>query len=317
MIETTQEEVNNKEEWELVVTKRKKRITNIEDTETQQETNTQKLTTEDKVVKETTQINKWKISFTRNEGDRGKRMGTASKRVELRRRKAQVGETLLKAIEMRKKKTWKEDENMRTDIKIVSHNIRGGIGTQTKVEDLAEYLEEESPDIMMIQEAKIRKGDTEKIRIPQDYEIYSAEAKTNKGFRQRGVMTLIKKTLANRVINSDIIKDEEGRILVIPIQTLVTGQRMWIMNMYAPASQEENSINILQSQLENIEVEEQGNNNENTEEEEEATKVEKAKFYNTKMAKIQQEIEKRASAQDVIIAGLDANAIMDNTTDMR
>ena len=91
---------------------------------------------------------------------------------------------------------------------------------------------------------------------------------------------------------------------------------MWIMNMYAPASQEENSINILQSQLENIEVEEQGNNNENTEEEEEVTKVEKAKFYNTKMAKIQQEIEKRASAQDVIIAGMDANAIMDNTTDM-
>ena len=59
----------------------------------------------------------------------------------------------------------------------------------------------------------------------------------------------MKKTLASKVDKKEILKDKEGRVLVVPITTLVRGQRMWIVNIYAPASQEENSIHALYQEL--------------------------------------------------------------------
>ena len=134
----------------------------------------------------------------------------------------------------------------------MSHNIRGGIGTKEKWQDLIEFMEEESSDILMVQEPKIKKGDATKLQTPPNYEMYASEGKSR--IRQRGVMTFIKKTLATRAIETEIYKDEEGRILVIPIQTLVTGQRLWIGNIYAPASQQENSINSIQAQIDEMKV---------------------------------------------------------------
>ena len=154
---------------------------------------------------------------------------------------------LKKFMARRRERTWREEAERSARetpiLKIASVNIRGGIGTGLKVQELVEYLEECKPDILMVQEAKIKEGDAERLILPEDYEVYASAAEGATDLRHRGVMTIVKRTVASKVCSGDIIKDKEGRILVIPITTLVRGQRLWLINLYAPASQKEASIN--------------------------------------------------------------------------
>ena len=215
----------------------------------------------------------------------------------------------------RARRGWRQEERVvRSDIKVVSHNIRGGLGTKTKEQELCKYLEQENPDICLIQEAKILPGDAEKLKLPQEYHIYSSEVAARNRFRQRGVITLIKKSLASRVITQHIVKDTQGRVLVIPIQTLARGQVMWVVNIYAPASNIENSIHILEQQSTSLKETEakQGT----IEEQEEQDTKEKEKFYRESGELLQKEVIRKASAQDIVIVGMDANAVINHDLDL-
>ena len=102
------------------------------------------------------------------------------------------------------------------------------------------------------------------------------------------MVTLIKKTLATRVDKESIIKDTEGRILIIPIRTLLEDKRIWIQNVYGPASQREESTklaeSVTQSQQTDKEPLSQG------EESDQLTK-EKEKFYRSTLRKTQTHLE--------------------------
>ena len=240
---------------------------------------------------------KWKIQFRRNGGTKGgERKYWRQSRAEIRK-----GESLKKMWERREKEGWgKGEQKVKKDIVIMSHNIRGGLGTRTKEDELNQFLEKERPDVMMIQEAKTRKGDLDRLTLPAEYERYSADYQDREKQRQRGVVTVIKKTLAGRVLEKDIIKDEEGRLLVIPIQTLAKGQKMWLINVYAPATEEGTQRRPEEGRVAD-------------EEEDRASQEkvkEKEKFYKQCRATLQKQMLPKASAQDVIIAGMDANAIM-------
>ena len=92
-------------------------------------------------------------------------MGAAHKRKEIKKSSLNIGESLRKWQARRQKKVFREILKEKKLLKIVSHNIRGGIGTRAKETELMKYLTEESPDIMMIQEAKIRANDTQRLMI--------------------------------------------------------------------------------------------------------------------------------------------------------
>ena len=121
---------------------------------------------------EVPQAHRWKVLFHRNGGTRGgERKYWRQNRAEKRK-----GESLKKMWARREKEGWgKGEQKVKKDIVIMSHNIRGGLGTRIKEDELNEFLEKERPDVMMIQEAKTRKGDLARLTLPAEYERYSAD----------------------------------------------------------------------------------------------------------------------------------------------
>ena len=96
----------------------------------------------------------------------------------------------------------------------------------------------------------------EKLDVPANYIAIDSSMKNQHTPRQRGVLTQVHTRLAARIIERDIIRDHEGRFLAVPITTLNRQQRRWIINIYAPASQQESSKHILQSQQQDQDMEE-------------------------------------------------------------
>ena len=260
---------------------------------------------------------KWIIPFQRRGGDRGGK-GTWWKKREERKKGRIVGglprDTLIKLWKRMAKRGWAEETKERKDIKVMSHNIRGGLGTRSKEEELKRFLEVENPDVLMIQETKTITGDAEKLHLPQEYHVYSSEISGRNRFRQRGVITLVKKTLASRVLTQQIVKDAQGRVLIVPIQTLARGQVMWLVNVYAPASENENSIHVLEDRMQDEEEQEEEARKKT--ETEDKTMKEKERFYKELRDIMKREVAKKASAQDIVIVGMDANAVVEHDMDV-
>ena len=89
-------------------------------------------------------------------------------------------------------------------------------------------------------ETKLKQNDEKWLRAPEGYQFWAASRKQE---GMRGVLTILKDNLAMRVDKERIIKDPEGRVLEIPIKTLLRGQTMWLINIYAPVADKEISKN--------------------------------------------------------------------------
>jgi len=78
---------------------------------------------------------KWEVIFRKRGGHRGRRQGPARRRKQMINSKWSMGDTIEKMLKRRKKKGH-TDQTIRKKgdkgVKIVSHNIRGGIGTGSK-----------------------------------------------------------------------------------------------------------------------------------------------------------------------------------------
>ena len=57
--------------------------------------------------------------------------------------------------------------------------------------------------------------------------------------RKQGVATFIGKRLAALTRDKDIVRDEEGRFLAIPVRTLTRGVSLWLINIYGPCQHSE------------------------------------------------------------------------------
>ena len=147
-----------------------------------------------------------------------------------------------------------------------------------------------------IQEVKTKEGDVEKLDLPANYTSIDSSMKSKHSLRQRGVLTLVHKRLAARIIERDIIRVQEGRFLAVPITTLNRQQRIWIINIYAPASQQESSKHILQSQQQDQDMEEDSEVQDMKYLEEE-----KKKFFQTTLRHFSDQVKQNSRAQDIHI----------------
>jgi len=250
---------------------------------------------------------KWEVVYRERGGHRGRRQGPAKGRKQMKCSKWAMGDTIEKMLRRRKKKSHMEQTTRKKEdrgVRIVSHNIRGGIGTGTKWPEIVEYLEKEKPEVLMVQEAKIRADDMERKMVPKEYHCWSSSMEMQGGIRQRGVMTLVHKSLATRVRKEDVIKDKEGRHLVVPVATLEKGQTLWLINVYAPASQSKKGQGGQKRQRER-EIDQEEIDKEEEREEIELRR-EKTRFYTETLGRLTEEIGKARTPRDVIIVCMDA-----------
>ena len=102
---------------------------------------------------------KWRILFQRNGGHKGGIGQKYSRRKVGRMGGVVVKDTLRKEWERKEKENWRQEQHVSKEIKIMSNNIRGGLGTRAKEEELIRFLEREKPDVLMLQETKTMEGD--------------------------------------------------------------------------------------------------------------------------------------------------------------
>jgi len=162
--------------------------------------------------------------------------------------------------------------------------------------------------------SKDKKDDMERKVIPKEYHCWSSSKELQGGVRQRGVMTLVHKSIATRVRKEDVIKDKEGRYLVVPVATLEKGQTLWLINVYAPASQSEKG-QVKQRGQEEPETG-QGKEEQQEEREERELRREKTRFYTETLGRLTEEIDKARTPRDVLIVGMDANIVMQGMVDV-
>ena len=124
-------------------------------------------------------------------------------------------------------------------MKIVSWNINGyraisgqnpkmRYGEKVQINDLFDYMDEEKPDIMLMQETKSHKEQIKpELLAPKGYESYFASCKIKKGYSGVAVFTNKTPDYVNDSIDVDRF-DDEGRVIEIGIDNLS------IFNVYFP-----------------------------------------------------------------------------------
>jgi len=148
-----------------------------------------------------------------------------------------------------------------------------------------DWLNKEEPSALLLQETYMteqeeRKGMVQKVVDVQapGYQIFSAGLDDEK---RKGVAVILSKVLVPLVRKDHIIVDKEARYIAIPCRTLVKGQLMWLVSIYAPVDARE-----------------------------------KAAFYGHKLKKLSDDMLEIASANDIVVIGMDANATRDPIMDV-
>ena len=102
-------------------------------------------------------------------------------------------------------------------------------------------MKEGNIDIMMTQETRMAEGEAKEERWsrqhPRGMKVFTSE--NLKEHRKAGVATFLNKRVSLLVRDKVVLKDEEGRLLAIPIRTLAKGVHIWVINIYAPANTQE------------------------------------------------------------------------------
>jgi len=170
-------------------------------------------------------------------------------------------------------------------INIYSNNMNGGLTHPQKLRQMLDWLNKEEPSALLLQETYMteqeeRKGVVQKVldvHAP-GYQIFSAGLDDEKS---KGVAVILSKALVPLVRKDHIIIDKEARYIAIPCRTLVKGQIMWLVSIYAPVDARE-----------------------------------KAAFYGHNLKKLSDDMLEIASANDIVVIGMDANATRDPIVDV-
>ncbi len=259
------------------------------------------------------------MKFKRNGGKRDKKIGSAKDKRERREKEGKrcgrkrIEKSIAEIIEkMKQRRKWRDmaasRKTRKTTQNIFVNNIGGGL--REKWPEICEWIKREEPEVVMIQETKIKEREEDKFIVPEGYKQFAASLKKE---GMRGVMTIIKDNLAMMVDKNRIIKDKEGRYLMIPCNTLMRGQTLWLENIYAPVSDKEISKKVKKRQEEKKEM---GKTEEKKEEmEEEELNNQKRNFYRKQLQEVHAIMNKVSSAQDIKIVGMDANLVIEPTKD--
>ena len=149
------------------------------------------------------------------------------------------------------------EENVLDSLRIATNNVQGRMGVQgemeeqeqgidlqngesnknNKIPEIITWMKQQKVEAFLGQEVKLSLEETRKEswgrQFPIGWKVYYSVAQSGK--RERGAMTILGPRLAPLVMEKDIVRDEEGRFLAVPLRTLVKGQRMWVINIYGPA----------------------------------------------------------------------------------
>ncbi len=113
-------------------------------------------------------------------------------------------------------------------MKLISWNVNGLRAVLRK--NFLEYLGEENPDVMCLQETKAREMDVEPV-WPKEYEAYWNSAE-KKGYSGTAILTRVKPLDVIRGIGEEA-HDREGRVLALEFGDY------YLVNVYVPNSQRE------------------------------------------------------------------------------
>jgi len=170
-------------------------------------------------------------------------------------------------------------------VRAFSNNINGGLLRPDKVNQLASWMRYEKPAVLMLQETHMsaEEGDEAIFQACLDKEApgYTLFSAACADMRQRGVAVIMDSKLVPLVRKDRVIRDVQGRYIAVPCRSLVKGQTIWWISIYAPAESKE-----------------------------------KEGFYHKELKKLGEEMLESASARDIVLIGMDANAVINPVWDI-
>jgi len=166
-----------------------------------------------------------------------------------------------------------------------SNNMNGGLARPEKLRQIVKWINDKQPTAILLQETHMtlqeeKRGWVQKILDTEapGYRIYSAGTEDEK---VKGVAVIVSRALVPFVKKDQIIMDEAARYIAVPCRTLVNGQVLWLFSIYAPVNERE-----------------------------------KKGFYKKDLKSLSDRMLKLANPNDMVIIGMDANAVRDPIQDV-